>query len=585
MVKGNTEGLSRAITAKLEELEKITVDRGEFASEELLAAMADITGRTGKEVSVYISRQGDVESVAIGETDRVSLEALTMRRSQERLAGLRCIHTHPGGDARLSQVDIQSLKKLRLDAMSAVGVLEGHPHGISMAVLGVTEEGELCQQCRFCPDASDIPHEQWNRMMLEADAAVCRAELFDNAKTNERVILLGHDETSVAELEALADTAGAETVSVFLQKNRESGFGKGKLHELALYAQAENIDAAIYDDELTATAQKSMEDELGVRVLDRTALILDIFAMRARTGEGQLQVELAQAQYALTRLIGEGTVLSQQGGGIGTRGPGEKKLETDRRHIKRRISELTRRLESLKEQRDLQRRRRMRQGVPQVALVGYTNAGKSTLMNALTGADTFAENKLFATLDPLTRSCSLGKGTDVCITDTVGFIKKLPHQLVDAFRSTLEETVYADLLLHICDGSNPDMFRQMEAVEQVLCEIGAQNIPRITVINKCDAAAEPPTVKGAVYVSALSGQGMEELKQVISDKLNEGNRTVSITVPYSAGELLAYIHEICLCVQSQEYGESGTRISAVIPAKELGRLEARMARFNVEFEA
>ena len=425
-----------------------------------------------------------------------------------------------------------------------------------------------------------LPHAQWLEQIAFADSQITRTVIFDNENKNERLLLLGHDGASVDELAALADTAGGTVVRKVIQKNRAS-FGSGKLHELALYAQAENIDVAIYDDELTAVEQRNMEDELGVRVLDRTALILDIFAMRAVSGEGQLQVELAQAKYALTRLIGMGTVMSQQGGGIGTRGPGEKKLETDRRHIKRRIAELERQLEALGQQRSLQRKRRIRQGVPQIALVGYTNVGKSTLMGVLTGADVFAENKLFATLDPLTRSCTIAKGTEVLFTDTVGFIKKLPHQLVEAFRSTLEEAVYADILLHVCDGSNPDMFRQMQAVDEVLAQIGANNVPRITVINKCDKG-EAPEVKDAIYISAITGAGLEELRERIIGIINAGNRKARYVIPYADGELLAYIHSNAVSVEDEQYTQEGTDISFVMPFQELGRLEARLKEKGIK---
>lgn len=582
MIEGNIQGLPRSIADRLEQMEKMTVERGEYVSQELLYELADITGKTGKEICVYISRAGDIESLAIGEADRVSLTALTMRRSQDRLAGLRCIHTHPGGNARLSQPDIQSLKKLRLDAMSAVGVADGKPSGISMAVLDVDENGELTVDMHYCADVHEIPHGQWLDCILQADGKIGKGLLFDNEKQTERVVLLGHEEESLKELAALVDTAGGVTAGSFVQKGRDGGFGKGKLHETALYIQAENIDLAVYDDELTAVEQKYMEQELGCPVLDRTALILDIFAMRARTGEGQLQVELAQAYYALSRLVGEGAALSQQGGGIGTRGPGEKKLETDRRHIKRRIGELKSQLAQLGAQRELQRKRRTRNRVPQIALVGYTNAGKSTLLKVLTGAETFAENRLFATLDPLTRSCLLDRGTEVCFTDTVGFIRKLPHQLVEAFRSTLEEAACADLLLHVCDGSSPAMFRQIEAVEEVLEQISAQNLPRITVINKCDAAQSLPELKGAVYISALTGQGLEELKSAITEKLGESNRPCCVTVPYQDGDILAFIHDNAAAVQSQEYAENGTRISFIMPAVALGQLKARMKERGIQ---
>lgn len=579
MVNGILTGISKSSMKRLEALEDYKVERDCFAPYELLCILAEITEDTGKEVSVYLSRQGDVESVAVGESDRVSLEAITMRRSEERLSGLRCIHTHPGGNARLSEVDLQSLKKLRLDAMSAVGVLNGKPSAVGMAVLGIDGSGEMETREYFCHDAQELPDALWMQLILQADSEIVKTVIFENENQQEHVVLLGHDQDSLDELSALTDTAGGLVEATFIQKSSaEHGFGRGKLREISLYVQAQNIDLVIYDNELTAVEQRNMEETLGVRVLDRTALILDIFAMRARTGEGQLQVELAQAKYSLTRLIGEGTVLSQQGGGIGTKGPGEKKLETDRRHIKRRIHELERQLSTLGDQRALQRKRRLRQGIVQIALVGYTNAGKSTLLGALTGAKVFAENKLFATLDPLTRSCELGKGINVCFTDTVGFIKKLPHQLVAAFKSTLEETIYADVLLHVCDGASPTMFTQMQAVDEVLTDIGAVEIPRITVINKVDAVEQPPAVKGAVYISAATGQGLEELRQKLIALITAGNKKAVMTIPYANGEVLAYIHSNAVEIESEEYLPEGTKVSFTIPREDLGRIEAMLAQ-------
>ena len=386
---------------------------------------------------------------------------------------------------------------------------------------------------------------------------------------------MGHDEASLEELAGLTDTAGGRVVLKIVQKRSGAAerFGKGKLEEAALQLQAVEAELAIYDDELTAVEQKNMEEKLGVRVLDRTALILDIFAMRARSREGQLQVELAQSRYALTRLIGEGTVLSRQGGGIGTKGPGEKKLETDRRHIRSRIYELERQLKGLTVQRELQRKKRVKNGVPQIALVGYTNAGKSTLLNRLTGADAYVQDKLFATLDPLVRGCALEKGTEVCLIDTVGFIRKLPHHLVEAFRSTLEEAAYADMLLHVCDASNPELAEQMRAVEEVLEKIGAAALPRITVLNKMDKA-EPSQllpVKEAVLVSAATGEGTEELKQAILQKLSEGQRTEERLIPYTRGDALAFIHSSAT-VLSEEYLPEGTKVVFRMQAQDLMRL-------------
>lgn len=576
MINGNLSGVKKATVERLEALWELSVERDCFASAELLEEMAYITADTGREVSVYLSRAGDIEYVAIGEADRVNLDGLTLRRSEERLSSLRCIHTHPNGDARLSIVDLQSLKKLRLDAMAAVGVKNGAPFGMAMAVLCCDDEGRLDTRQFFCADVQELPHAQWLEAIAEADRAILKTTLFEvEPNRQERVALLGHDEASLEELAGLTDTAGGRVVLKIVQKRSGAAerFGKGKLEEAALQLQAVEAELAIYDDELTAVEQKNMEEKLGVRVLDRTALILDIFAMRARSREGQLQVELAQSRYALTRLIGEGTVLSRQGGGIGTKGPGEKKLETDRRHIRSRIYELERQLKGLTVQRELQRKKRVKNGVPQIALVGYTNAGKSTLLNRLTGADAYVQDKLFATLDPLVRGCALEKGTEVCLIDTVGFIRKLPHHLVEAFRSTLEEAAYADMLLHVCDASNPELAEQMRAVEEVLEKIGAAALPRITVLNKMDKA-EPSQllpVKEAVLVSAATGEGTEELKQAILQKLSEGQRTEERLIPYTRGDALAFIHSSAT-VLSEEYLPEGTKVVFRMQAQDLMRL-------------
>ena len=318
---------------------------------------------------------------------------------------------------------------------------------------------------------------------------------------------------TLAELGELARTAGANVVGRFTQKKAGADnvtyIGSGKAEELSLKGSELEADLFIFDDELTAVQSRNLEEILGARVIDRTALILDIFAQRATSREGKLQVELAQQKYRLPRLLGQGTVLSRLGGGIGTRGPGEKKLEIDRRRIKRRIFELSEELGEIEKQRSLRRARREKNSTPVVALVGYTNAGKSTLLNALTDASVLAEDMLFATLDPVVRQAELPNGTEVLISDTVGFINKLPHDLVEAFRSTLEEAANADIILHVVDRSSPYYESQMAVVEDVLSKLGALDIPRINVYNKCDLTGER-TPNDGVFISAAKGTGIDE---------------------------------------------------------------------------
>lgn len=574
MINGATKGIKQTVKEKIEALEKFPADGSAFLSPSLAHEMGEITKKIGRELCVYLSRGGEILYVSLGESDRADLADIRLRRSENRLSGLRCIHTHPGGSGMLSAVDIESLKKLRFDAICAVGVDENGTTDVSMAVLDQSEQGFALLRAE---SVSAVPQEEWLAAIETADRQIRRELLSEEAPQKERVLLMGHDEASLEELARLTDTAGGEVVYKAIQKSTAGILGKGKVAELALTVQAQNIQLAIYDDELTVAQQRMLEEELGVRVIDRTALILDIFAMRAATREGKMQVELAQLQYRLSRLKGEGLALSRQGGGIGTRGPGEEKLETDRRHINRRIYELKTQLSQLSQRRGLMRKQRKKQELPQVVLVGYTNAGKSTLLQALSGRDVFCEDKLFATLDPLTRRCEIEKNVLICLTDTVGFIKKLPHQLVEAFRSTLEEAAFADLLLHVCDGSSAELFPQMAAVETVLEQIGAAGLPRITVINKTDAAAELPAVKDAVYISAKTGRGIEELKRRIAGALKEMRCEATVLVPYARGDILACIHEKGK-VLSLEHLNEGTQVTFSAPKEEVSRICARLEK-------
>ena len=573
MINGNLKGIKENIRQRINDLDDKKCDASLFVEEELARELGDITRALNKELCVYISRMGEILYVDLGEEDRASLKGITLRRSNSRLSGLRCIHTHPGGNGHLSQVDIESLKKLRFDAMCAIGVDENGTTNVSCAILSDNEQG---YEYYSAPSIERIPHDKWINAIFDADKAIKHETFEEQISEKERVLLIGNDSDSLEELERLTDTAGGETVYKAVQKSAKGIIGKGKINELSLVVQAKNIDLAVYDDELTASEARMLEEELGVPVIDRTQLILDIFAMRAATKEGKMQVELAQLQYKLTRLKGEGIYLSRQGGGIGTRGPGEEKLETDRRHINRRIFELKSQLEQLSQRRGLMRKQRKKQELPQIALVGYTNAGKSTLLKALSGSEVFCEDKLFATLDPLTRRCELDKGIEVLVTDTVGFIKKLPHQLVEAFRSTLEEAVFADILLHVCDGSSPELFSQINAVNEVLTQIGAADIPTVTVVNKIDAIeGEMPAVKDGIYISARDGKDIEGLKKAIVEEIKKMRQEATVTVPYARGEILSYIHSHCKVI-SEEYENEGTRITFSGPQEDINRVISKL---------
>ena len=407
------------------------------------------------------------------------------------------------------------------------------------------------------------------------------AELYENKEAaRERVILIGvctreneNVEESLDELAELADTAGAEAVGRVIQ-NRESMhpgtyIGSGKIDEVRELAAALQADGVICDDELTPAQLRGLEQELDLKVMDRTLVILDIFAQHATTSEGKLQVELAQLRYRLARLTGKGIAMSRLGGGIGTRGPGEKKLETDRRLIKSRIARLNRELKEMQIHRDTARKKRLSESVPVAAIVGYTNAGKSTLLNALTGAGILAENKLFATLDPTTRRMELSSGQEILLTDTVGFIRKLPHHLVEAFKSTLEEARYADYILHVVDSVSPQMDAQMEAVYETLDRLGIAGRPVITLFNKRDLAAgselpKDPNAVRTIGISAGTGAGLKELQEVLEEQLRNSRIQVEKLFPYAQAGDIQRIRRYGQVLE-EEYREDGIYIKAWMP--------------------
>lgn len=590
-IHGNIEGIRESRLREMEALYDCPFEPDEYAPRELIEALARHSCALNREISVYVSRDGDVLDVTVGVGDSVPLKDVRLRRNSKRLSFVRCIHTHPNGDAELSDVDIAALRSLMLDSMCAIGAVgEGRVTGVSAAFLTEKEKGVPGVEITPIYPLKKLPQRAWMQEILSSEQRVLLGEDATEQDEAERAVLVGIDtEKSLDELAALAESAGATVVGRYFQRRPKPDsvtfIGSGKADELQLNAQALEADVVIFDDELTGAQTRNLEQIIGVKVIDRTTLILDIFAQRAQSGEGKLQVKLAQLKYRAGRLIGQGLILSRLGGGIGTRGPGETKLEIDRRRIREQINALNKELDALQRQRQLRRKNREKNAVPIVALVGYTNTGKSTLLNRITDAGVYAENKLFATLDAVSRRVETADGGEFLLVDTVGFISKLPHDLVEAFKSTLEEAALADLLVIVSDASSPEVVFQHRVVEDVLRQIGADTQPRLDVMNKCDLwdqADEMQTalVPGAIYLSAKTGMGMEDLLAAIGNHLRAREATLRLKVPFSQYGVINEIRQKGR-VLDEQYDEDGTVVTAALPQDAAGQIAARYAAMIV----
>lgn len=590
-IKGNIKGIRDSVIAELQKL--YDMQSPQLVSQELAVKLADITEYINREISVYITRSGQIIEIAVGDNATVELPSFSGRRGAGRLSGIRCIHTHPGGNPYLSGVDISALKNNKYDAMVAIGVVSPDFTKSELTfglITGIDSNENYTAECYGPYSIEDTENINFVNTVSTIERILDKQTGTASLQVmSERAILIGMEwgrndslwtvDDSLEELKQLADTAGATVIKKFIQKRPkpDSAFfiGRGKVQELALYAQQENIDLCIFDDELSPAQQRNIESVMGIRILDRTALILDIFAQRARTNEGKLQVELAQLQYTLPRIMGKGLMLSRLGGGIGTRGPGETKLEVDRRRIRDRIAFIKDQIEKVKAVRSLHRSKRKKNNVFEVSLVGYTNAGKSTLLNTLTNSDIYAKDQLFATLDPTTRQLTLPNKQEIIITDTVGFIQRLPHQLIAAFRSTLEVVTEADLLVHVIDVSHELYKEQAAAVHEVLKEIGAETKPVITVYNKIDKL--PPDSKltdrlaleeDTVCISAAKKLNLETLQQMIESHLKSKAVEVTLCIPYAETAKAAQLHETANVLE-QEYTENGAVMKVILPVEDL----------------
>jgi GTP-binding protein HflX len=542
-------GLKSSQVAALSRLYRRRIPTRQIFTYELAEQMAAAAYEIKRVIAVMVDRRGHVTHVSVGDAHGAALPELRKREAQARLSGWRTIVLYPGGGG-LGRQELVSLAMNRLDMMVAIDTESPKPANADVWIAHLLPEADAeghfwqALEPMSMKEAQNIDFEEWlyelEREMSEVQGG--RAVQSDH----ERAILIGvqtpdlrdwQAQESLVELAALAKTAGAEVLDQSIQKrtapDKATHIGKGKVDEIALRTRELGATTVIVDAELSPSQQTKLEDAFGMKVVDRTALILDIFAQRAQTKEGKLQVELAQLNYMLPRLrVGASGGMSRLGGGIGTRGPGETKLETDRRRIHTRIAHLEGEVEQIKKHRTAQRKSRQRRGAIQVALMGYTNAGKSTLLNALTKSTVLAEDKLFATLDPITRKLHLPEGGNVLLTDTVGFIQRLPTQLVAAFRATLEEVTDADLLLHVLDASHPNVLEHYKAVMQILGDLEADDKPIITVLNKVDRIADTPEamddlknlcrmVDNPVEIAALSGLGLMDLLAEIESETKD----------------------------------------------------------------
>lgn len=517
-------------------------DPQQAIDEEVASEICSLSVELNREIAVIINRRGQVVSVYVGDADSIRFsEFKNIREGETRLSGLRCIHTHPNGSSELSKADTSALTSIKFDFIASLGACNSrnpylqlgfiHANGkTDCEIIGPIRLNEL--------DNIDIPEK-----VLEIEKQLASKAAQREIPTTEKAVLVSlhtSDKSefwvtdSLNELEQLALTAGAEVVQKVIQKrptpDPATFIGSGKAEEIAILIQETGANLVVVDSELSSSQLRNLEAALHVKTIDRTELILDIFAQRAQTREGKLQVELAQLKYMLPKLMGKGLSMSRQGGGgtgggIATRGPGETKLEVDRRRIRGRIHKLETEVDKIKHHREHTRRQRSKTGTISLAIVGYTNAGKSTLLNVLSGSDVLAENKLFATLDPTTRKVHLPAGENVVVTDTVGFIQNLPTDLIAAFRATLEEVTQADLILHVIDPNHPAYKEHSDTVYDILLELDANEKPVITVVNKIDLVKSEDlleTIKkdcpNPVFVSALNKKGIFELLEKIQEE-------------------------------------------------------------------
>lgn len=600
MINGNIEGLKEFLLNQLNELYEIKIEKGKLIDAEIIKFIAEISNKINREINLAIDRNGNIVEISIGDSSSVNLPPITVY--ERRLSGIRIIHTHPGGNPHLSSVDISALIKLKLDCIISIGVSETGVTGYEIAFCNIVNE-ELTYEKQFL---KEIENFQYLEKVKEIEEYLKKRNVVED--DTEYAILVGiDDEESLEELKELAYACDLKVVGRFFQKRKKVDplflIGSGKIQELSLNIQIQRANLLIFDEELSGLQLKCIEEATGCKVIDRTTLILEIFARRAKTREAKLQVELAQLKYRSNRLIGFGVTMSRLGGGVGTKGPGEKKLEIDRRLIRKNITILKDELEAIRKVRNTQREKREESGIPRVSLVGYTNVGKSTLRNILVDLypsdktlkkeEVLSKDMLFATLETTTRTVALKDKRIISLTDTVGFIKKLPHDLVESFKSTLEEVIFSDLILHIADISAADVIEQIDSVEKVLDELKCLDKAKILVLNKIDKAKEEnldiesriEEIKeeyhnySLISTSAVSKENLDDLMDLIKDNLASKSHNCTLLIPYSNTDISAMLHRNAI-VKSEEYINEGIRIETILNEREYNLCKAYIIEEN-----
>ena len=594
MINGNISGLKDYVLENLEKIYEKKIEKGKILDEETANYISEISNKINREINIAIDRNGNVIDISIGDSSTVNLPLIPVY--DKKLSGVRIVHTHPGGNPHLSSVDVSALIKLKLDCIVSIGVSDNGITGYEVAICSIVND-ELSYDKTPLTDLNSFDYLD---EIKEVEELLRKREIKED--DSEYAILVGIDEEKyLDELEELAYACDVKVVGKFFQKRKKVDpvflIGSGKVQELSLVRQIRKANLIIFDEELSGLQLKMLEEFTGCKVIDRTTLILEIFARRARTREAKLQVELAQLKYRANRLIGFGITMSRLGGGVGTKGPGEKKLEIDRRIIKKNITYLKNELEAVKKIRATQREKREDSGMPKVSLVGYTNVGKSTLRNILVDLypsdknlkkeEVLSKDMLFATLDTTTRTIALKDKRVISLTDTVGFIQKLPHDLIESFKSTLEEVIFSDLILHVADLASEDIFEQIEAVENVLIELKCLDKVKILVLNKIDKAIEE---KGQdivderineikekypnyhiIVTSAVTQENLGELIDLIQEYLPMTSYNCKVLIPYSNTDLVAMLHRNAI-VKSEEYVDNGILIEVILNEKEYNLL-------------